>query len=184
MEAVTEGISGQGMAPESEETKSLKKLRCASKGLKRVKAKSKNDEDEYYEDYDRMLRMLEEDSEAGVIPKNFLESAAPFLFMFVAMLFFYLSVFLLKGCMMQEKLTKLAKTLRWNAVTRFFLIFYLPIMILALMTIRDDNSGTKNALAGEILAYVCFFGLLYFKVYVFYVVLKNQEDILNNPEYA
>ena len=139
MEVVTEAVSGQGMRPESEETKSLKKLRCATKGLKRVKANAEGEEEDELE---RVLRMLEEDSEAGVIPKNFIESMAPFVFIFSAMLVFYISVFALKSCVLKAKLERVAKTLRWNAITRFFLIFYLPIMVLSLMTIRDDNEGT------------------------------------------
>jgi hypothetical protein len=127
------------MKPASEESKSLHKLRCASKGLKRVKAKLEGEDEEELE---RVLRMLEEDSEAGVIPKNFIESMASFVFIFCVMLIFYISVFSLKCFIFREKLEKVAKTLRWNAITRFFLIFYLPIMVLSLMTIRDENEGT------------------------------------------
>jgi hypothetical protein len=96
METATDGMSGGGMAPESEETKSLKKLRCSMKGLNKMK---KTDEDE--EDIEgrmRVLRMLEEESEAGIIPINFIESVAPFFFMFCAMLVFYLFVFSFKSC--------------------------------------------------------------------------------------
>lgn len=39
-------------------------------------------------------------------------------------------------------------------------------------------------MAGEILAYASFFGLLYFKGYVFYIIVKNKDEIMNNPEYA
>lgn len=56
-------------------------------------------------------------------------------------------------------------------------------MMLSLLTIRDDNEGMNNALEGEILAYVSFFGLLYFKGYVFYTVIKKREQLLNVPEF-
>jgi hypothetical protein len=180
METATDGMSGGGMAPESEESKSLKKLRCSMKGLKRMKKDSGEDTT----DAENTLRRLEEESEAGIIPANFLESVAPFFFMFCAMIVFYCFVFALKGCVMKEKLGKLAQTLRYNAITRFFLIFYLPIMIFSLMTIRDDNEGMENATAGEILAYICFFGLLFFKGYVFFIILKKSDEMSNNPDFA
>ena len=181
LETATEGMSGCGMASQSEETKSLKKLRCATKGLKRMKGAKDGDQD--VDDQLRTLRMLEEESEAGIIPKNFYEQVQPFAIIFGVMMIFYAFVFSFKNFFLKDKLQTLARTLRWNAITRFFLIFYFPLMILALMTIRDDNEGLENAQVGEVMAYFTFFGLLYFKVYVLYVIIQYRKELMNTSEF-
>ena len=82
------------MVPESEESRSLKMLRCAMKGLNRMEAEEGSQEEEDL----RTLRMLDSVSTAGIIPKNFMEQSAPFAFFFAGLMVFYAFVFALKDC--------------------------------------------------------------------------------------
>lgn len=79
------------------------------------------------------------------VPVNFVEQILPFALIFVGMLVFFIIIMILSFPI--KKLAGLRKQFFFNAIVRFFLIFYLPLEVICVATFyQADFSGTSGIL--------------------------------------
>ena len=127
--------------------------------------------------------MLASSSSSSVaIPFDFWELFSPVLFLFCGMVCFFMLMFVINNFVSKpskkEKLEKLLQELKWNAVIRFVLIFYLPLMYISIRAFKEadlSSSGDSTDKASFALGFLLFVILLFFTVFIFRIIIKFRK---------